>query len=297
MSFSISHTGLEGFRLIGRRPVSVALWALVMLVFCAAIVALFLAVAWPTLAALDGLKDETLGHAEALRLFGPLALAVAAVLPVALVMKGVLLAALFRAVLKPEKVGFGFLRLGGDELRQVVVALLQSLIAIVLVFGPVFAIVHLDLAFPFTAGQWAAAVLGCVAAFLLYVWVGVRLSLAGPMTLAAGRVRFWKSWTLTRGRFWPLLAMFLLANIVALVIYFVGDMVTEAALAAFGVPFHFSYDTDQLPHVAELTLTSKACIGLGVYFLLQMVLAAVQFVVAYAPAAGAYRDLTAAREA
>lgn len=293
MSFSASHAAFEGFRLIGRRPFSVVLWTVTLLVFCAALVALLLAVAWPTLVEIDGMKKETLDHAAALRLFGPLGLAVAAIVPLALLMNGVILAALYRAVLTPEKVGFGYLRLGADELRQVVVCLLQFLLAVAFVAVPVAAVVHLRLAVAFTPGHWAAVVLGGLAALLLFVWVGVRLSLAGPMTLAESRVRFLKSWSFTRGRFWPLFAMYVLANVLACVVYFVGSMLAEAALAAFGAAGTFAYRDHDLPDLAAIT--PQIGVGLGVYFLVQMILSTVQFAVAYAPQAAAYRDLSQER--
>lgn len=290
MSFSATEAAFEGFRLIGRRPASLVLWSLFVLVSCAAMIGLFLVVAWSALADLGLKAEEVMVPADVLRSIAPLGLAVALIVPLALLMNGVLLAALYRAVLQPGKVGFGYLRLGGDELRQVVVILLQFLMAAVFVAVPTAALAWLH-AGDFDGlgpGRWLAIVLTGLGVLGLYLWTGVRLSLAGPMTLAAGRVRFFRSWALTRGRFWPLFAMYLLATVLSLVIYFVGAMVAEAVLAAF--EGRAAFYAEGAPDLAKVT--PQVAGGLAVYLLLQLGLSTLQFAIAYAPQAAAYRDLT-----
>lgn len=292
MSFSASHAALEGFRLIGRRPLAMVLWAVTMLVFVVALVALFLAVSWPALAEISLRKHELLGPSDALRLLRPLGAGVAAILPLALILNGVLLAALYRAVLQPERSGFGSLRLGADELRQVVVCIFQLLLQIV--FAAAFLA---PLAVVWTAvvnkGELGGAgvLLPAVALPLLIVlavWVAVRLSLAGPMTHAEGAIRFLDSWRLTRGRFWSLLGTYLLANVLGLVLYFVGSMVADAVLAAAGGLNAFHAET-----LSELAaITPRIGVALAAYLLLQLLLSTLQFAVIYAPQAAAYRDLT-----
>ena len=47
------------------------------------------------------------------------------------------------------------------------------------------------------------------------IYVGVRLSLAGPATCAEGRLVVFESWTMTHGHFWRLLGAYVLAIFLA----------------------------------------------------------------------------------
>ncbi|MGX6448985.1 hypothetical protein ACVU7I_13090, partial [Patulibacter sp. S7RM1-6] len=70
---------------------------------------------------------------------------------------------------------------------------------------------------------------GLVAAALV-VYVGVRLALwpVAFLTDRPGFACFGRSWALTRGRFWPLLALFVLVGIVVLVAFVVVSFLLEA---------------------------------------------------------------------
>ena len=85
-------------------------------------------------------------------------------------------------------------------------------------------------------GNHAAGIIGALG---LMVWLAVRWSLAVPITLAERRMAFFDSFRLTRGRFWPLLGMAILAGIMAMVIgllslVVVAPLTLMSSMTAFG---------------------------------------------------------------
>ena len=73
-----------------------------------------------------------------------------------------------------------------------------------------------------------------VGAFALFVWTGVRLSLASALTFDTGRVRLFGSWRLTRGVFWPLVGAYLLAFVIIALISVVLLVVSALVAVATG---------------------------------------------------------------
>jgi len=129
----------------------------------------------------------------------------------------ILLTAAMRSVLRPSEPGFAWLRFGMDELRQIglslflmilfYVGLFIAAIATALVAGLLIASFGIGLALYLVAGLATAALVALIA------WLGVRLSLAFPLTLLRGSITISESWRLTRGRFWPLFGGLLLIYI------------------------------------------------------------------------------------
>ena len=89
---------------------------------------------------------------------------------------------------------------------------------------------------------------------LLFVWM--RLLLAGPYTLTDNRVRLFKSWALTKGRFWRMLAFtlaalaigLLLASLPVLLLSFVWPV--QSAIGSW----QDALGLDTLPHIVALEL-------------------------------------------
>ena len=116
----------------------------------------------------------------------------------------VLIAGLYRLMLRPGDPGFLHLRLGRDEGRLFVVWL-------VFVCG-VALFAGLATALGGLAGQAGPAVrvaAGLLAA-LVGGWLALRFGLVGPISFAEGRIDFPTSWRLTKGQGWPLLGMWFL---------------------------------------------------------------------------------------
>lgn len=146
-------------------------------------------------------------------------------------------AAIQRRLVRDE--GFR-LRIGADEFRLVVVALIWVALAIVTqIFSFVFVMVttaSLVYALDNPAGG-AIAVLGCMLLVTgVWIWIGVRLSPASAMTIRDQRFAFFDAWNVTRGRFWTLFWSYVVLAIIIgilsiLTYYAIGSGVAAAVMA------------------------------------------------------------------
>lgn len=227
--FSTTDVALAGFRLVRAHPRAVAIWALAYLAMGLVMGAAAAALVGPTMAEMQASAgDPSEDPAVA---FGRLA-AMAPFLIVAtaagLVFYSMIYAAIARAVLQPENPGAANLRLGGDEGRQMLLMLLQSLVLFGAYIGSAMVAVLLVVGAALVA-QPLAAVTGVVA--MVGVLVGlaflvVRLSLAPPLTFHTRRVNLFGSWRLTQGRFWSLSGAYLLAAIFTVLVALLGFVIT-----------------------------------------------------------------------
>ena len=67
-----------------------------------------------------------------------------------------------------------------------------------------------------------------------FIFLGVRLSLASPLTFATGRITIRGSWTMTRHRFWPLFGTYLIAFALSLVVSALTLAIAVLAVAILG---------------------------------------------------------------
>lgn len=107
------------------------------------------------------------------------------------------------------------LRVGGDELRLIVVYIIWLLFfvgAYVLVLVGAAALAVIDT----TLGVIAGIVLG-----FIWLYLTIRFSAAGALTVRDQRIRFLASWRVTQGKFWVLLGSYLLWFVVLMVAYFI----------------------------------------------------------------------------
>ena len=158
------------------------------------------------------------------------------VLAVGLVGNSILGAAMIRSVLRPDDSEFGFMRFGADEMRQLGLALLTFVVFFGVYIGAAFA--------AFVVGGiigLAGKAVGVLAIFVLIaaifggmLFLAVRLSLAPALTFDSGRVNLFGSWALTRGRFWPLFGVYLLAIVLVIVVYLLFAVVIFALGAVLG---------------------------------------------------------------
>lgn len=296
-SFSPTDAALEGFRIARERPRVLLVWAvvnlIVSLVMGIALVSLF----GSTLMELEAMSGQTSEDpAEALAMAGKLAPLYALMIPAGLLVIAVTSAAVYRIVLRPEDSRYAYLRLGAAEARLVGLMLIYLVLAIGFTFV-VTLVAGLLAAGAGAVGGSAGTLLGVVillATLAFMIFVAVRLSLAGPMTFAQGRLRVFESWTLTRGSFWRLLGAYVLALVLALVVALLA-LVIYAAIAAITA----GGDLSEVGKVFQPDMTS-----LGTYFTPSMLiylvfaafLSAVQNAVIYAPPAVAYRELTSGGE-
>jgi len=234
-SLSPTDVAFEGFRLTRERPRAVLAWALCYLGFTVAL----LIVAYLTLGPqweATVLDAQRAGN-DPVALQGyyqKLAPLWAAGLPLLLLVQSVLTCAVYRAVLRPREARAGYLRLGGDELRMLILNLILGLVWLGVLTAVTF-VTGMAASAAATSSTSPMVLLGAVAtagAICGGVTVLVRLSLAGPMTFAERRLRVFESWALTRTVFWRLLLAYGLALVLAISVLFLMAMLTTAALMA-----------------------------------------------------------------
>ena len=240
-----------GFRVIGRHPGAILIWAVVYLVLgILPKVAMFGMIApdfWETIkqATANGAAGGGPGDAafaNMWRMQSHLMAYNGVSLLTTLLLHGVLAAAVFRAVLEDKNSGFGYLRLGAQEFWIVVVSvafwvllflvMLVALIPMVVLAVAVGAAAgHGDASGGPAGGVGAIALIGlCVAALVLIVWLCLRFSMALPMTFAKRQFMLFESWSLTRGQAWRLfgVALALVALIIVLEIVVLGVVFAAA---------------------------------------------------------------------
>lgn len=290
MTFSATDAAFEGFRIMRRDPVAMGLWALAYLIFFGLVFAVFggsIAKIAAVSADMQTGGEPTLQDFEALGL--GYAVMASVVGPLSLLLSAVLSAAVVRAVLAPEQKGLGYMRLGADELRVVVVSVVM-VILIFLAAVVAFGAVGLLAGFTATSGLnilWLLVVLLGLAAVAFVVWLSLRLSLAVPITVSEHRISIFDSFAMTKGRSLPLLGMMIIACIMAMLLSAVSSILAmPLTFAAGGLDSLVALEGEP-----TLTVLQAAGPAIAVWVVLNAVFSALQMVVLSAPFAAAYRDL------
>jgi len=230
--FSAADAAFTGFRVVWERPWAVAIWAGLQIVVNVALKVFIAASAGAAMAQIAqlGMPAPNANPAQMLALMRQVAPTYVVLMIVGLIVSAVFYAAMNRAVMRPQESRFGYLRLAADELRQL--GLFAILFLVFLVLYLMIAIVSVVLLTLIGMALGANQALGMAmmllillpTTFCVFVYVGVRFSLASPLTFASGRIDLAGSWRLTRGRFWPLLGAYCIAfalNLVVLALVFV----------------------------------------------------------------------------
>jgi hypothetical protein len=283
MAFSPSDAAFEGFRLTRERPGAILAWSGFYLLALMLIFAVAALIVGPTVVASMGNPPQ--GDPEALAAwFAPLAGALAVLVPGMIIISAMLAAVVYRAVLRPQDSRMAYLRLGGDELRLFLVSFLLVLLWTLAIAIPVVVLTVVLTLMGDNPATALVGVIGGVALFCLLIWGAVRLSLSPVMTFAEGKIRIFESWGLTKGRFWGLLGMYLLAFVF---VNLLGSLVANVALALSGGPQLIQgLEAGVMPDV-----TPALVVGGLIYLVLTAILAIMQMVIANAPQAVAYREL------
>jgi hypothetical protein len=268
--FSAADAAFTGFRIVWGRPLAVVAWAAVQFAVVLGLDLFTAASAGPAITAfLQTAQTSFSPNADPTVMIQRLQ-AIAPTLVVLttaqLVVAAVFLTAMNRVVLKPEESRFGYLRLGGDELRQL--GLLVGLLAVfflvyfgaLLLSGVLVAILTLvtsnsNLAAAFT-------LLFVLPAFLCaVVYVVVRFSLAAPATFESGRIQLFEAWPLTRGRFWPILGTYCIAGALWLVVCSLVLVIALLAVMIAGGPSGSTLSIASVLSPSRLVYSVVASIG------------------------------------
>lgn len=198
-----------GFRLIRERPGAVLIWILVQLVATVGATFVTVTLLQSSIEALmSGKSQESVQATYVLQscLFGL----------VGLMVSTILYAAAQRAILRPAEGGPGWLRLGMDEVRLYLLALLYIVaFVIALIIVGIFA--GLFLAGAGDGARQAIAIIFGAIGLVALVYFGTKLSLTFPLTLMEKRFAVGDGWSLTNGRFWALAAAYLIVFLILLV--------------------------------------------------------------------------------
>jgi hypothetical protein len=122
-----------------------------------------------------------------------------------------------------------------------------------------------------------------------FVYVGVRFSLATPMTFATGRINLFGSWTMTRGRFWPLLGTYVLALALSLVVGALTFVIAALIVGIIGGGFGGIAAMMQADISSVASVLTPAQL---VYLAITSIGAALGAPITMCPPAAIYRSLT-----
>lgn len=298
MSFSATDAAFEGFRLVRRNPVALVGWTLLYLVYTLA-----------TLFAAGGMMRSMAAWVEQVEALeagpppsSPEALVpimesymaamshMAWAIPLSLVIGAVLMAAIARAVLTPGTGGFGYMRLGMDEVRVFVVTLVIAIlyaVATAIAFAAAFIVGGIAIS---VMEGWGALVmvLAVLAAIAFMIWLGVRWSLAVPITVDQKKFAFFDSFAVTKGRFWPLLGMAFIAFVMVIIVSLLAGVVTMPISMMGGMSMFGNMGEDPTEMFRNFNPTNPWIIASSV---VNAFVYALTVAVLYAPFSAAYRDI------
>ena len=299
---SSTEMAFSGFGLMQRKPMMVVGWAGLFLAFNLIVSLGTIVTIGPKLQELTR-ASSTPGDPAALgELFLTIAPWYLVLIAAALGFYAVISASAYRAMLRPDQGAPFHLAFGSDEIRLVLLALIFFLLAIAAYFALVIFVVVLaalgGVLGAVLGGQDNPATVGLVVGLLVVVGIfvsvgavvffGTRLSLAAPATFARGELVVFKSWSLTKGKFWALFGGYFL-NIVLFVIIELLLIVAlvVAVSGAFSMDAYQSMQTERLTSVAAFFSPVSILVTIG-----GAAISAIAYAYLLAPAAYAYRVLT-----
>ena len=294
MAFSATDCAFEGFRVARRTPMTILIWAAAYILFTALTFALVGGSFISLMAAATDLQGVTNPTPADLEPMFAAYVGMAWILPLSLVFSAVVYTAALRVVLHPAEKGFGYMRLGMDEVRVFVVTLVLSVlagIAGVVVFGIAGVLSGLAAAAAGDAGGLVAFVL-ILAAVVLFIWLAVRFSLALPITVAEKKFAIFDSWNMTKGRVWGLIGMTLIVIVMAIVVSILASIIILPLMFFTG-------------NISELAAMEGADIGqimsamgpaIVIYVISNSIISALSLAIFMAPYAAAYRDIRGGAE-
>ena len=215
--FHPTEAAFSGFALIRREWKAVLAWAglrFAVSVVLTVAIALLAADDLARFAALTaGAPEQMSDPTQLLNLFKGLEPLVLVTLPVSFLLQVVMIAALYRACLRPGERRFAYLRFGRGELVVGAVLILLWLLYMAGLFAFVFAVLIIAT----VAGQIDPSLAGLVAALAVVVFIGghiwafVRFSLVVADSFDRSTISLFHSLKLTHGHFWSLFGAYVLA--------------------------------------------------------------------------------------
>lgn len=291
--FSATDAAFSGFKAGREHFRALLIWAVVFGAISFVLGAVMIQSMGPTLMELQAVGQQTQPDpAQTLAMLRRIGPVMGVYMLFALVLYSVVYAAVNRMVLRPEDSRLAYLRLGADEVRQLVLMILFGLLMTLLYIVGVVGVVALaGAAATANAGlAVGAGFLGALGVLALLVFVAVRLSLASAQTFDTGRINLFGSWALTRGRFWPILGAYLLSLIMLLIVYLLLLAIMSAAAMAVGGGMGAAGQIFRPDFSSIATLYTPAFI---VYSVIDALATPFLWLIAYCPAPTIYKALKA----
>lgn len=226
--FSASDAAFSGFRLVRENLKTIGVWiaaTTVVSIIANAVTIHFFGAQMEAAMALMGNPDGP-SPEEMTKLADQMTPTLLWTLPYNLIVQGITLAALNRLIQRPGDNRYAYLRVGMDEVRQIVVSVLTGLLLMAVLFGGVL-----------VTGVLAAAGGGPLGALVLLgaaggmIFLLVRLSLASAMTFDKGEIVFFRSMKVTKGAFWSLLGAYVVAAVMSMIVWLLILFIVYAAAA------------------------------------------------------------------
>ena len=297
-----SEFAFEGFRLLKKKPWLFMAWGLAYVLLAVAISA---AMNGPFIQLIDHAKSLEAGSQSGkpdiktvLDFYAAFLPILALAAPLGLIVGAMFRAAVFRAILAPKDKGLFYFKLGGDELRQLVVMLAVSIISALL-----FLAVSLGAGLLIAATVAATSMLTslakgliialvsivvvCAALFFIFTFM-VRISLAGAQTFATKEIRIFESVNLTQGNAWNLFVG------IGIVLSIVRLGATLSGVSAFSSMNTATLEAMAKGHMpADMSVFGLPLALVALYFIVQCIVGIVISASYYAASMAAYKELTA----
>jgi hypothetical protein len=235
--FSIGTAVNDAFGLIGRRPLAVFVWGLILVVPSAAAFGFMLPMMGDMVAAMELQRADGGAHDAAFAEMMQFQAVSWLFNIVQLLLMVVVYTAIMRAVLRPRESSFFSLRLGMDELRiavvglALIVGLYAAMIVMVLIGGAIgFAV--------WGAGSpmnWLVIIGLIVTGFVAVLIALARVSLIMPASVLYRTFAFAEGWRLGRDQTLPLFGMMLLLLLLLMVVQFVVYGIGIAIVVSAGI--------------------------------------------------------------
>ena len=279
-TFSPVKAALEGVRMTRRKPLVLLAWAacyFAMLILLGVVVAFAFG---GSVRADLALLSRTSDLGEWVNIVARRKGTLLPLIAFAVALQSVITVAIMRAVVRPDDHRLSYMRIGREEARQFVVALVGWVVTLVVTALPSAVLVLVGAGLinlgAVQTNRWVE-VLGAIAVAGLSIWFGIRLSLLSITTFAEGKLDLRRTWALTDRHFWHLLGMYFVAFVITFLVGVVQTMVAGLILGFSG----------GATNLVMLALTGLANLLLAPFFF------TIQMVILTAAPARAYYDLHA----
>lgn len=218
----------EGFRIVRQHPMVVLAWGIISLIGNGLALFALMAMAGPAfqeLLQMNGNPAAAQDPQAVFALFNKLLPAYAVVILVSVLLGAIIACAVFRCVFETGKGAFGFLALGVDELRQILLGIVNVLLIFALEIVTLFAAVLVGglIALVLSLISKPLAVLGVFVGIVIFIWLFcwglLRLSLNSAQTFAEKKFNVFGSIAVTKGQTFTLLGGFIITAIMAMLVY------------------------------------------------------------------------------